>query len=683
MRPGGSRLGMIHVPVSSSSDQPAPDASDPAGSPGGPPPRAWPALPIVLGGAVGAGVVALRYAGTLVGPAAVAAVVVSVLFLPWPRRLADRFVVAFAVVFGWLPLLGWVPGIGTAVDVPGLVLAGVAGLAVGGRVARLGGGGGRATTASLSEWVAIGVGAATALWWGVPQIGLGLSGRLQYLTNWYDNVTHFAMFRYNLALGSFEAVRRHLPGGAVRLGSDYPQGVHQAWAQLVRLWSPHPPAAAAGLLDSYVTVLVLTNGLCVVLGCMAVVRICRKDVLPALVGMAAVAALYTFGLFGPFNGYPNFDLAAMAAAAAVTMAVRPMPNPGAHFAVVAGLGLVVAYNWYPLLLMVVPALVVSAVALRRASSGRARVPVGAVLTGSALAFAAPLALFLHRGVSTLNTAGGVIPVPWGLLVVCGAGLGALVVHRHVVSGDRAVTLVVGAPAYLGLGGLVLVLGYEVLSKGAVSYYGQKLAVGVFVVDLLVLACLVAERLAQGDRRGRMSRPVMTTIALLAAVVALEIDGYVGPASRTLAASDVAAGVVSHEVLTAQPKTSPGAAAMLGAARDAQEHEAPSKKSAGKWWYVNPGFGVYGFVYGEQGVWFSVLRGDPSQAEYEKITLHLAPHLLHAGSVDAVARVIDRNFVPTSDGLHLFVPSWLQEALVHRDVRWARPGLLLSIPSATR
>jgi hypothetical protein len=674
---------MLHVPVSRSSNQSLPDASGAAGSPGGPPPRAWPALPIVLGGAVGAGVVALRYAGILVGPAAVAAVVASLGLLPWPRRLADRFVVGFAVVFGWLPLLGWVPGIGTALDVPGVVLGAVAGLAAGGQVARLRGGSGRATSPSLSEWVAIGVGAATALWWAVPQIGLGLSGRLQYLTNGYDNVTHFAMFRANLASGSFEAVRRHLPGGAVRLGADYPQGAHQAWAQLVRLWAPHPPPTTAWLLDSYVTVLVLTNGLCVVLGCMAVVRICRREVLPAAVAMAAVAALFTFGLFGPFNGYPNFDLAVMAAAAAVTMAVRPMSNPGAHFAVVAGLGLVAAYNWYPLLLMVVPALVVSAVALRRASSGRARVPVGAALAGSALAFAAPLALFLHRGVSTLNTAGGVIPVPWGLLVVCGAGLGALVVYRHVLDGDRAVTLVVGAPAYLGLGALVLVLGYEVLSKGAVSYYGQKLAAGVFAVDLVVLACLVAERLAGGDRGRRMSRPVMTTIALLAAVAALEVDGYVGPAPQTLAASDLAAGVASHDVLTGQAKTSPGAAAMLAAARYAQEHQAQSGKAAGKWWYVNPGFGVYGFVYGEQGVWFSVLRGDPSQAEYVKITLHLAPHLLHAGSVDAVARVIDRNFVPTSDGLHLFVPSWLQEALVHRNVQWARPGLLLSIPSATR
>ncbi|MDE3086400.1 MAG: hypothetical protein KGJ77_06505, partial [Acidobacteriota bacterium] len=177
------------------------------------------------------------------------------------------------------------------------------------------------------------------------------------------------------------------------------------------------------------------------------------------------------------------------------------------------------------------------------------------------------------------------------------------------------------------------------------------------------------------------RPVVATVALLAALVALEVDGYVGPDPHVLGASDVAAGVVAHDARGAQSKTSVGAGMLLAAARTAaHEGAGASGGRTGRWWYVDPGFGAYGFVYGEQGVWFSVLRGDPTQAEYEKITLQVAPHLLGAGSVDAVAAVIDRHFDPASGRVHVFVPSWLQAALVHRRAAWGRPGVLVAIPA---
>ena len=671
----------VQVPKAARAERPPRAAPDDAGRDGGRATRrAGP--PILVGAAVAAAVVALRYSGLLVGPVAVVAAVASVLLLPRPRQLAERFIVAFAVLLGWLPLLGWVPGIGTTVDVPGIVLGIVAGLACGGRLWLRRAGATTAAGATVPEAIAVLVGAATALWWAVPYTSLGLTGRLQYLFNAYDNATHFDMFRANLTLGSFVAVRRHLPGGALRLAWDYPQGVHQGWAQAVHLWAPHPATGVGSLLDSYAAVLLVTNGLCVVLGCMAVARICRKDLFSALVGMAAVVALFTFGLFGPFNGYPNFDLAVMAGAVAVSLAVRPAMAPGGQFLAVAGLGLAVAYGWYPLLLVVAPALVASAVAFWRGRRPQGRSFASAVLVASVVALAGPATLFLHRGVSTLNTVGGVIGVPWGLLVVSGAALGALVVYRQVAVPDRTTNLVVGAPALLGGGAVVVVVGYELLSKGAVSYYGEKLGAGVFGVCFLVLAWLVADRLAGSELRGGLPRPVVITLALLAGVVALEADGYVGPYPHALAGSDVAAGVASHSVLTSQAATSASAGVVLAAARIAQGPTAGALtegRGAG-WWFVNPGFGVYGFVYGEDGVWFSVLRGDPSQAEYEKITLKVAPRLLHPGSADAVARVISRDFDPASGRLHLFVPTWLRAALVHRDPAWGRPGVLLPLPS---
>ena len=67
----------------------------------------------------------LRLSGVIVGPVAVVLAAICFVLAPGPRRLSDRFIVFFAIGFGWMMLLGWIPRLETSIDVPGILLAGV------------------------------------------------------------------------------------------------------------------------------------------------------------------------------------------------------------------------------------------------------------------------------------------------------------------------------------------------------------------------------------------------------------------------------------------------------------------------------------------------------------------------------------------------------------------------------
>ena len=174
----------------------------------------------------------------------------------------------------------------------------------------------------------------------------------------WDNASFFDPFRQILFHGSFSSLSG--PG----------EGLPQTWALLVRLWSPHPPTATHWVLNAYDVVLLLTLGAIVTLGCMSVARLCGKDFWVALPAMAAVVQIFVLGRLWIVNGYPTFDLPIAAVAAAVLLPWRTTLSPWLNFFTVAGLTLVAAYTWYPLILLSAPALIAAALRLIKGSSRR-------------------------------------------------------------------------------------------------------------------------------------------------------------------------------------------------------------------------------------------------------------------------------------------------------------------------
>jgi len=633
------------------------------------------AVPLVVGVLCGAAVLALRGAGVLDGAWAVAVVAGCFAFAPGPRRFADRFLLAFVLVLGWLPLVGWLPSVGVVVDVPGIALAIATGVVCGYQASgpRRGA---RTVRIAPSEVAGIGIATIVTLWWQRPFAGLSAARTLHALFAGWDNDSHFAVFRSNLRLGSFVQARPNLPSGASRLGYDYPQGVHQAWAQLVRLVSPHPSAGLPWLLHSYLDMLLLTIGATVAVGCMAVCRLARRDLLVALPAMGLVAALFGLGRLGPFNGFPNYELAIVACAVAVTLMIRPTLGPAANFFAVAGMGLVVVYNWYPLVVMMAPAVVVAALQLW--SRSRRRVVAAAIVVATMVAYALPAIVFSHRGVSFINTSGGGVTPPWGLLIITVMALTAAVVVRHVLRPELVTNAIVIAPAVLGGGVLAVIALYEVRSMGTVSYYGQKFGEGVLAVCLVVLACLCASELTASAFRRTLSVPVAVVLSAVLALGLLQVDGYVGPSSTKLQSTYNASALDLHSWFTGG--SSLNAQRILLAAQI-------SEGRAGTWWYVDPTpvpSAQHVTDFAQLAQWFLILRGDPTGAGYNRVwTLALRDQLLYPHAPAAVAATVIRDFSDPARGhVHLFVPGWLRRAIIAQDPAFGRPGTLLLLPAPT-
>ena len=144
-----------------------------------------------------------------------------------------------------------------------------------------------------------------------------MAGRLRLLLPGWDNPTHLNFLSLNLKLGSFVTVQPNAPSGLKYDAWEYPQGWHQTWAQLIRLWYRHPPTDARSLVDIYTVALVrhrrhrgddrLRRGRA---------RLCRDHTFAALVSMSIVAQLFAVGVLSMtvWFGFPNFALPVIAVA---------------------------------------------------------------------------------------------------------------------------------------------------------------------------------------------------------------------------------------------------------------------------------------------------------------------------------------------------------------------------------
>ena len=502
--------------------------------------------PVVIGVLGFLLVLLLRLSGVIVGPAAVVLAAICFVFAPGPRRLADRFILFFAIGFGWMTLLGWIPRLETSIDVPGISLAIFFGFAAANQFHN------RRIRLSLLQWplsteiAAIAIGTAATLWWPSHFPRLNLSGRLQALFPGWDNAAFFDMFRQILLHGSFSSIPAPGPG----------EGLPQAWALLIRLWSPHPPTATHWVLNAYVVVLLLTLGAIVTLGCMSVARLCGQDFWVALPAMAAVVQIFVVGRLWIFNGYPTFDVPIAAAVAAILLSWRRTLSPRLNFLTIAGLTLVAAYTWYPLIVLSAPALIAAAVRLVRASSRRSRVLRTCVLACTGIAFVAPLVHFgneVHKAslsyeanatyVSAVWTPG----TPWLLVVLSTAGLLAFVIVRRSRVGDEGLALL-AAPAVIGALGVFFLVAEEIWASNHITYYGHKFAAGVFGMCLVVLTTVLVYSFATSKLRRRLSMVATAALACLASVALLEIDGYVGPFASVHGVTPAITGFKSHEII---------------------------------------------------------------------------------------------------------------------------------------
>jgi hypothetical protein len=506
----------------------------------------------------------LRFVGVVVGPVAVVLAIVAIVLLPGPDWWADRFLIAAAALLGWLPLLGWIPKLGSKVDVEGILLAVVVGIAVAAQLRARRTGRGSRERITPAEATALAVGAAVSIWWAIPFLRQSVAGRLRMLLpsggltlQGWDNATHLDLLHLNIQLGSFVTVQPNSPAGVKYFGQEYPQGWHQMWAQWIRLWYRAPSSSARSLVDMYTVALVVTAAVAVMLGCVAVARLCRDHTFASLVSMSVVAQLFAVGVMSisVYAGFPNIGLAVVAVAVAPSLLLRPSLRPPATFFVVSGLMLVGVYNWWPLALLAAPTVAVATLRLWQYAGGKGRRAVAAAaIVLTALAMAAPIVLTLHLGASHLLTNGGIPQTPWWLVLAATLALIAAVAVRQVITHETVISFVFGAPAIAGGLGVIALVAYELSSTpvggvAAVSYYGEKLGDVVAAASLVALALLLADAMSRITPQLRQSRSrgvLVGLAAVLAGVAIFQINGYVGPRQQTLTQGQAAPGFVAQQ-----------------------------------------------------------------------------------------------------------------------------------------
>lgn len=629
-------------------------------------------LPMLVVAALGTVVVlALRMAGVVVGPVALVVGALAILLFPGPRRLADRLLATAAVVVGWFPLLGWIPGIGTRVDVPGILLALAVGVVAGDRFRRRRDGRPRArATVATVDLLALVVAQAATAWWALPLARYDLVHRLGLLVTAWDHSAHLHFLRSNLHLGSFITSRPVAASGERFFGADYPQGIHQAWAQWARLWDPTPALDPRTMLHLYAVMVVVTTGIAVAIACLGIVRLFRRDATAAFAPMMAVVQVGAIGLLSiaVWWGFPNFGIAVAAVATAPALLLRPWRGPRLTFLVVSGLVLVGAYNWYPIAVIGAAPLVVAAVRLwRQASRPWERPAAFLACSVTTVAVAAPVYMTLHLGTDLALARGGIPAVPRWLVLASTAALSAAAVLRRATTGERAVSAAVCSLGLVGIMAVVAVVAYQVASEGQVMYYGEKLATGVAAACLIALTLLVAEWVARHRRSS-------TAVAVLASIAVLQLTGYVGPQWRRLAAEQAASGFRAHEEWMTSPRRKGEELVRMLATAEALQVERAAPGADARWCYIDIDRAEPMPTLAD--TWVAALVGDLDVARV-RLAAALDPlHQPHVVSPHIAADVLTTIYptIARAD-LRLVVSHALGTELVGRGAPWRTPGLL--------
>ena len=428
------------------------------------------------------------------------------------------------------------------------------------------------------------------------------------------------------------------------------------------------------LVDIYSVAVVVTAGLAVMIGCVAVARLCRGHALVSLVSMSVVAEVLTVGVMSMsvYFGFPNIGIAVIAIAVAPSILLKPTMSPGRAFFVVSGMMLIGVYNWWPLALLAMPTLAVATLRLWKHAGATGHRRITLVAIGfTAIVMVAPVLLTLHFGVSHLLITGGIPPTPWWLVFASSFALVAAVALRQVLTRESLPTLLLGAPALFGAVGVIALIAYELgQPQGVVSYYGEKAGDALAAFSLVGLALLLADALSKIVPRlvgSRVQAVLVGVAAVLASVAVFQVNGYVGPRQSEIATGQAAPGFLAHAQWTSLPHTlDPIADSFLDSvdgttARLAQTGGLPETYS-------------YADIEGLDprpdwtDLWFACLVGGLDTPRLNRA--YLFYQLTGVRDPATAAGILTRVFPPdAAPGLRLVVPQALATALAATSSQW--------------
>ncbi|WP_104089470.1 hypothetical protein [Arthrobacter sp. GMC3] len=502
---------------------------------------------VVLAVVVFAFIVILRALGLLYGFWILGALGVMLVLIPVSKHLAGRMLWALTVIFGFVPLLWWLPFEWPQSSRSTALLAAVTAVVVffAVRVSfKLGGVRRLLPEFRLLDAVPFlfSLGGIFVFWHGlmVRQVEDALA---LMLMSW-DNASHFDIFHMQRNYGTVIPLLGAAPDGSKWSLNDYPQGFHSVLVLLTELARPRPVGDGAADVVNFVNFTAVANVLVVVLVVSAVCSLPALRANPRVGIPVAVLVgsgwLFGFGALASMHGFSNFVFTTALVVAGIILShtMTRIIDPIAFVAMGACVAAIVQ-NWVPLIVLLVPsilAVLFISPGRRWRASGREIVVVAGVtlLVGVAAATAAGQILAIQPA-GVLFASGGVPEANLGTLIAILTVLGAASLifgAQSPVSSEIRRTRWSISAVWVGL---LVACGMAVaqLSKnGALSYYLQKFAIALALVGVVALAFVASGSLSRSPKVGEQmsaSRSTRTiAVSLLLSVGASQAFGFILP-----------------------------------------------------------------------------------------------------------------------------------------------------------
>lgn len=401
------------------------------------------------------------------------------------------------------------------------------------------------------------LGGVFTYWWWSELLRGGREEILTRLMPQWDLSAHFMIFSTIFREGVYPSLSSPPLVGGEWAGSGYPAGIHYLWSQFALSLRETSEFDRSVLVPFFAQAFVATGAVAVGILSLAFARLGKTyltQLLGGVLGTSLGVALFCAGPLGVTftGGFVNVSAVVIGIVILVSFLLHPHLRTTSQLWILAFSVSILVFNWYPMLSLFVPALVLSTIPVLKRKKLTELVPLTALSLFALQPVIHALAV-VSKGVNaTLGAAGGGGYFPDTLLIggsILALGLAILLVGRL----RPEILLLLIAPAILLFG-----LGRYMLSRvGELRYFFDKfgLFAGTYVVILIfgMLMYFTQNWLLSN------SLPLTARIRDIAGVVLISVAvvqmfGYWGPTIRGFE-SDTTGPILRARLMETESKAS--------------------------------------------------------------------------------------------------------------------------------
>ena len=459
------------------------------------------------------------------------------------RDSTDKLLLLAVGILGLAPTLGWVRMLNESIDVVTLFAA----LSLSSSVFALS----RKTVwLNRSAIPATIAGMVTFLWWRPIASGSSSDLLARMMLGW-DHFGHYYLFVSAKVHHEFVALLPSNILNSTLYDKKYPAGIHMSWAQWWRDMGPelikHPSAA----MHQYLVSVVITTAICTALIVLAIARVAEKHWVRMLSATGATFLFLAFVCFGHlsmtiWSGFPNFIVAITGTIIVCSVSIKRTDSAWRTVFVLAGASAMITYNWFPLILPVVPIAVFAIWKESKQLVKNSRLIFFGILSILGILIATPAIQAMAFGAKHIALPGGInyLPIQSVVMVLLvGVTIGLIEFSRNFT----IVGFLKASPLFIAGAFQILVTIPIRLKDGTYPYYPQKIAYGMVFIVLATSCILIIQWLDAKWSTESFKKRFMQGLALLVGCAAFaQIFGYVGADWSVIAGGNVAPGIPTRK-----------------------------------------------------------------------------------------------------------------------------------------